>query len=116
MRWAARRLHSESQRWRWLTRGWTVVLRQNVFDRGKSGDKTVSIPFGKADCTVFRKAMRTEGMVQEFAPGLCTASQAEAFHIALQRLGDSRVFRIAHFGFNDARGYDRTARGRHGVG
>lgn len=87
-----------------------------MFDRGKSGDKTVSIPFGKADCTVFRKAMRTEGMVQEFAPGLCTASQAEAFRIALQRLGDSRVFRIAHFGFNDARGYDRTARGRHGVG
>ena len=86
-----------------------VFLSDVLFDREKSGDKTVSIPFGKADCTVFRKVMSTEDMVQEFAPGLRTASQAEAFRIALQMLGDLCGFGIAYFDFNDARGYDKTA-------
>lgn len=39
------------------------LLAGMLFDREKSGDKTVSIPFGKADCTVFRKVMSAEGMV-----------------------------------------------------
>jgi hypothetical protein len=37
-----------------------VFLSDVLFDREKSGDKTISIPFGKSDCTVFRKVMSTE--------------------------------------------------------
>lgn len=44
-----------------------VFLSDSLFDRERSGDKTVSISFGKADCTVFRKVMSTDDMVQEFA-------------------------------------------------
>ena len=59
------------------------VFRSDVlFDREKSGDKTISIPFGRQDCTVFRKVMSTEDTIQEFAPALRTSSQSEAFRIA----------------------------------
>lgn len=51
-----------------------VFLSDVLFDREKSGDKTIFIPFGKQDCTVFRKVMSTEDMVQEFAPALRTGS------------------------------------------
>ena len=60
-----------------------VFLSDVLFDREKSGDKTISIPFGKQDCTVFRKVMSTKGTIQEFAPALRTALQSEAFRIAL---------------------------------
>lgn len=86
-----------------------VFLSDVLFDRERSGDKTVSIPFGKADCTVFRKVMSTDDMVQEFAPALRTGAQAEAFRIALQMLGDQCGFGIGYFDFDDARGYDKTA-------
>ena len=65
-----------------------VFLSDVLFDREKTGDKVISIPFGKQDCTVFRKVVSTEGAIQEFAPALRTASQSEAFRIALQMLGD----------------------------
>lgn len=64
-----------------------VFLSDVLFDREKSGDKTIAIPFGKSDCTVFRKVMSTEDTIQEFAPALRTSSQSEAFRIALQMLG-----------------------------
>lgn len=60
-----------------------VFLSGVLFNREKSGDKTISIPFGKQDCTVFRKVMSTEDTIQEFASALRTASQSEAFRIAL---------------------------------
>ena len=40
-----------------------VFLSDVLFDREKSGDKSISIPFGKQDCTVFRKVMSTEDYV-----------------------------------------------------
>ena len=86
-----------------------VFLSDVLFDKESGGNgKRVSIPFGKQDCTVFRKVMSTEDMIQEFAPALRTSSQAEAFRIALQMLGDLCGFGARYFDFDDA-GYVRTA-------
>ena len=86
-----------------------VFLSDVLFDREKSGDKAISIPFGKQDCTVFRKVMSTEDTIQEFAPALRTSSQSEAFRIALQMLGDLTGFGIGYFDFDESHGYVRTA-------
>lgn len=86
-----------------------VFLSDVLFDREKSGDKTISIPFGKSDCTVFRKVMSTEDTIQEFAPALRTSSQSEAFRIALQMLGDLCGFGLGYFDFDESRGYVCTA-------
>lgn len=82
-----------------------------LFDREKTGDKAISIPFGKQDCTVFCKVMSTEDTIQEFAPALRTSSQSEAFRIALQTLGDLCGFGLGYFDFDETRGYVRTATG-----
>lgn len=66
-----------------------VFLSDVMFDierDGKGG--RVSIPFGKADYTVFRKVMSTEDTIHEFAPTLRTEAQARAFRVALQTPGD----------------------------
>ena len=86
-----------------------VFLSDVLFDREKTGDKAISIPFDKQDCTVFRKVMSTEDTIQEFAPALRTASQSEAFRIALQMLGDLTDFGIGYFDFDESHGYVRTA-------
>ena len=86
-----------------------VFLSDVLFDREKDGNKTVTIPFGKSDCTVFRKVMSTEDTIQEFAPTLRTNSQAEAFRIALQMLGDLTGFGISYFDMDDSRGFVKTA-------
>ena len=86
-----------------------VFLSDVLFDREKSGDKTISIPFGRQDCTVFRKVMSTEDTIQEFAPALRTSSQSEAFRIALQMLGDLTGFGISYFDMDDSRGFVKTA-------
>lgn len=86
-----------------------VFLSDVLFDRKKTGDKAISISFGKQDCTVFRKVMSSEDMIQEFAPALCTASQSEAFRIALQMLGNLCGFELGYFDFDESRGYVRTA-------
>lgn len=75
----------------------------------KNRDKTIFIPFGKSDCTVFRKVMSTEDTIKEFAPDLRTSSQSEAFRIALQMLGDLCGFGLGYFDFDETRGYVRTA-------
>lgn len=86
-----------------------IFLSDVLFDKEISGSgKKVSIPFGKNDCTVFRKVMSTEDMIQEFAPALRTGSQAEAFRIALQMLGDLTGFGITYFDFDNT-GYVKTA-------
>lgn len=51
-----------------------VLLSDVLFDRAKTGDKAISIPFGKQDITVLRKVMSTEGTIQEFTPALRTSS------------------------------------------
>lgn len=86
-----------------------VFLSDVLFDREKSGDKSISIPFGKQDCTVFRKVMSTEDTIQEFAPALRTSSQSEAFRIDLQMLGDLTGFGIGYFDSDESHGYVRTA-------
>lgn len=86
-----------------------VFLSDVLFDREKSGDKAISIPFGKQDCTVFRKVMSTEDTIQEFAPALRTSSQSEAFRIALQVPGDLTGLGIGYFDFDESHGYVRTA-------
>ena len=86
-----------------------IFLSDVMFDKETSGTgKKVTIPFGKNDCTVFRKVMSTDDMIQEFAPALRTSSQAEAFRIALQMLGDLTGFGIQYFDFDNA-GYVKTA-------
>ena len=86
-----------------------VFLSDVMFDverDGKGG--RVSIPFGKADCTVFRKVMSTEDTIHEFAPTLRTEAQARAFRVALQTLGDLCGFGINYFDLENV-GYVKTA-------
>ena len=86
-----------------------VFLSDVMFDVEKGSDgRRVAIPFGKADCTVFRKVMSTEDMIHEFAPSLRTADQVRAFRVALATLGDLCGFGIGYFDF-DEKGYLRTA-------
>ena len=86
-----------------------IFLSDVLFDKESDGKgKRVSIPFGKSDCTVFRKVMSTEDMVQDFAPALRTDSQAAAFRIALQMLGDLCGFGVNYFDL-DSSGYVKTA-------
>lgn len=40
-----------------------VFLSDVLFDREQDGNKNVTIPFGKQDCTVFRKVMSTEDTI-----------------------------------------------------
>ena len=87
-----------------------IFLSDVMFDKDASGSgRKVTIPFGKDDCTVFRKVMITEDMVQEFAPVLRTSSQSEAFRIALQVMGDLCGFGISYFDLDEPRGYVKTA-------
>ena len=86
-----------------------VFLSDVMFDveRDNKGGR-VSIPFGRQDCTVFRKVMSTEDTIQEFAPALRTEAQVRALRTALQMLGDLCGFGIGYFDFDRA-GYVRTA-------
>ena len=86
-----------------------VFLSDVLFDREQDGNKNVTIPFGKQDCTVFRKVMSTEDTIQEFAPALRTSGQIEAFRVSLQMLGDLTGFGISYFDMNESRGYVKTA-------
>lgn len=85
-----------------------VFLSDVLFDRESDGNRDIAIPFGKQDCTVFRKVMSTEDTIQEFAPTLRTSAQSEAFRIALQMLGDLTGFGITYFDFDNS-GYLKTA-------
>ena len=86
-----------------------VFLSDVLFDRSTDGNKTVTIPFGRQDCTVFRQVMSTEDTIQEFAPALRTGSQIEAFRVSLQMLGDLCGFGVQYFDVSDSRGYIKTA-------
>ena len=86
-----------------------VFLSDVMFDverDGKGG--RVSIPFGRQDCTVFRKVMSTEDTINEFAPTLRTEAQARAFRVALRTLGDLCGFGINYFDLENV-GYVKTA-------
>lgn len=86
-----------------------VFLSDVMFDTERDGKGgRASIPFGKADYTVFRKVMRTEDTIHEFAPTLHTEAQARAFRVALQTLGDLCGFGINYFDLENV-GYVKTA-------
>lgn len=87
-----------------------VFLSDVLFETERDGasGKRVSIPFGKQDCTVFRKVMSTEDTIREFAPALRTEAQEQALRVALQMLGDLCGFGISYFDFDNA-GYVKTA-------
>lgn len=86
-----------------------VFLSDVMFDqeRGKDG-KRVPIPFGKGDCTVFRKVMSTEDTIQEFAPALRAEAQGQAFRLALQVLSDLCGLGTNYFDLDNV-GYVKTA-------
>ena len=86
-----------------------VFLSDVMFDQETDGrGRKVSIPFGRQDCTVFRKVMSTEDTIQEFAPALRTDAQVRAFRCALQMLGNLTGFGLGYFDFDGA-GYVKTA-------
>jgi A118 family predicted phage portal protein len=86
-----------------------VFLPDVMFDQEKTNDgRRVPIPFGKGDCTVFRKVMSTEDTIQEFAPALRTEAQGKAFRLALQVLGDLVGLGTNYFDLDNV-GYVKTA-------
>ena len=86
-----------------------VFLSDVLFETERdSNGLRVAIPFGKRDCTVFRKVMSTEDTIHEFAPQLRTDSQAKALRLALQVLGDLCGLGLSYFDF-DSTGYIKTA-------
>lgn len=86
-----------------------VFLSDVMFDQQKdSSGRRIPIPSGKGDCTVFRKVMSTEDTIAEFAPALRTDSQAKAFRMALQVLGDLTGLGVNYFDLDNV-GYVKTA-------
>lgn len=86
-----------------------VFLSDVMFDQEKTPDgRRVPIPFGKGDCTVFRKVMSTEDTITEFAPALRTEAQGKAFRLALQVLGDLVGLGVNYFDTDNV-GYVKTA-------
>ncbi len=86
-----------------------VFLSDVMFDQERTNDgRRVPIPFGKGDCTVFRKVMSTEDTIQEFAPALRTEAQGKAFRLALQVLGDLVGLGTNYFDLDNV-GYVKTA-------
>ena len=86
-----------------------VFLSDVMFDVDKDASgKRVPIPFGKGDCTVFRKVMSTEDTITEFAPALRTEAQSRGLRLALQVLGDLCGLGINYFDFDNV-GYVKTA-------
>ena len=86
-----------------------VFLSDVMFDQEKTADgKRIPIPFGKGDCTVFRKVMSTEDTITEFAPALRTEAQGKAFRLALQILGDLVGLGVNYFDTDNV-GYVKTA-------
>lgn len=86
-----------------------IFVADVLVDQQCDGDKRVAIPFGKHDCTVFRKVMSTEDTIQEFAPPLRTEQQLTALRTALSLLGDLCGFGLKYFDIDTESGYIKTA-------
>ncbi len=86
-----------------------VFLSDMMFDQERTAaGRRMPTPFGKGDCTVFRKVMSTEDTIQEFAPALRTEAQGKAFRLALQVLDDLVGPGMDYFNADDM-GYVKTA-------
>ncbi len=86
-----------------------VFLSDVMFETGDRGEGRVSIPFGRQDCTVFRKVMSTEDTIQQFAPTLRTEQQERALRVGLRMLGDLCGFGSSYFDFDADRARVKTA-------
>lgn len=84
-----------------------VFLSDVMFDvkKDERGGR-VSIPFGKADCIVFRKVMSAESTIHEFAPPEDRGA-GPLLRAALQTLGDLCGFGINYFDLENV-GYVNT--------
>lgn len=78
-----------------------VFLSDMLFDVEGEGGRRVSIPFGRRDCTVFRRVKSVEDVIQEFAPTLRTGAQLAALRAALQMLGDLCGLGIGYFDIDE---------------
>ena len=78
-----------------------VFLSDMLFDVEGEGGSRVSIPFGRHDCTVFRRVKSVEDVIQEFAPTLRTGAQMQALSAALQMLGDLCGLGISYFDIDE---------------
>lgn len=86
-----------------------VFLSDMMFDVREDGKgRSVPIPFGRSDCTVFRKVINTEDTIKKFAPALRTEAQGRALRVALQVLGDLTGLGVDYFDL-DKTCYVRTA-------
>ena len=86
-----------------------VFLPDAMFDQEKDAKgRRMPIPFGKDDCTVFRKVMSTDDTICEFAPSLRTNARSRALRLALQVLGNLCGLGINYFDFDNV-GYVKTA-------
>ena len=74
-----------------------VFLSDMMFEVDSSGGKRKVVPFGKNDCTVYRKLSSTEDMLEVFAPQMRTETQRSALRTALQSLGDLCGFGSQYF-------------------
>jgi len=74
------------------------TMFENVEDR--NGERQ-AVPFGKSDAVVFRKIQSNDDVIKEFAPGLRTNEQVQAYRTALQTLGDLTGFGLSYFDINE---------------
>ena len=81
-----------------------IFLSDMMFEVSGEGGERQAIPFGKHDCTVYRKISSTDDMIKEFAPQLRTDAQAKALRTALQTLGDLTGFGLNYFDIDDSGG------------
>ena len=86
-----------------------IFVADVLVDQQTEGGKRVAIPFGKHDCTVFRKVMSTEDTIQEFAPPLRTDQQLTALRASLSLLGDLCGLGCKYIDFDTETGYLKTA-------
>lgn len=86
-----------------------IFVADVLVDQERDGKRRVAIPFGKNDCTVFRKVMSTEDTIQEFAPALRTDQQLTALQTALSTLGDLCGVGGQYFVYDKESGYVKTA-------
>lgn len=85
-----------------------VMISDVLLEVGDGKDGPVAIPFGKRDCTLFKKVSGNDEFMKEFAPSLRTEQQVSAYRTALQSLGDLTGFGISYFNIDDKGGI-RTA-------
>jgi A118 family predicted phage portal protein len=76
-----------------------IFLSDIMFDQ--DAQTGTSIPFGKSDCTIFRKLMSTQDTVEQFAPPLRIKEQVYALRCAMQLLGNACGFGMEYFNLDN---------------